>query len=249
MLLKVPSAFRLGRRWRKAYPAGDLQAVFSSRYPRFLHHVAVIASAVHGELGGSDPAGILAIHPDSRAACLPPSRKRWLRASDSTLTNDLLPEPTSMARVSGRITGLADGQRTRHPGLSPARLKGVTQVESFCPSIWICAPAGVEVTLSCPGTIVGATGLGLAFFVVVFAAAPTGGGTTVTGSGAPARSIWLQLRHLVALARGRARSRSWRRCGRTSSSHFRVDMPRKSRPQITVMTSIAGNRNHKSRQA
>src|SRR5580658_7961692 len=78
------------------------------------------------------------------------------------------------------------------PGLSPGRLKGVTQEGSLCPSIWICAPAGVEVTLSCPGTIVGATGLlGLAFFLLLyFGCTETGGGATVTASGSTWVVLW-----------------------------------------------------------
>src|SRR5580693_4371670 len=78
------------------------------------------------------------------------------------------------------------------PGLSPARLKGVTQVESFCPSIWICAPAGVEATLNCPGTIVGAVGLlGFAFFLLLyFGCTETAGGATVTASGATCVVVW-----------------------------------------------------------
>src|SRR5580692_4908023 len=71
-------------------------------------------------------------------------------------------------------------------------LKGVTQEGSFCPSIWICAPAGVELTFSCPGTIAGATGLGLLFFLLLyFGCTETAGGATVTGSGATCTAVWL----------------------------------------------------------
>src|SRR5580700_7366570 len=71
-------------------------------------------------------------------------------------------------------------------------LTGVTQEGSFCPSIWICAPAGVELTFSCPGTIAGATGLGLVFFLLLyFGCTETAGGATVTGSGATCTAVWL----------------------------------------------------------
>src|SRR5579863_1290153 len=71
-------------------------------------------------------------------------------------------------------------------------LNGVTQEGSFCPSIWICAPAGVELTFNCPGTIAGATGLGLAFFLLLyFGCTETAGGATVTGSGATCTAVWL----------------------------------------------------------
>src|SRR5580700_2760010 len=71
-------------------------------------------------------------------------------------------------------------------------LTGVTQEGSFCPSIWICAPAGVELTFSCPGTIAGATGLGLLFFLLLyFGCTETAGGATVTGSGATCTAVWL----------------------------------------------------------
>ena len=54
-----------------------------------------------------------------------------------------------------------------------------------------CAPAGVEVTLSCPERMVGATGLGLAFFLLLyFGCTETGGGTTVTASGATCVVVW-----------------------------------------------------------
>src|SRR5580693_424930 len=72
-------------------------------------------------------------------------------------------------------------------------LNGVTQEGSFCPSIWICAPAGVELTFNCPGTIAGATALGLAFFLLLlyFGCTETAGGATVTGSGATCTALWL----------------------------------------------------------
>src|SRR5580693_2386409 len=76
------------------------------------------------------------------------------------------------------------------PGFRLARLNGVTQAELLCPSIWICAPAGLEVTLSCPGTIAGATGRDLVFFLgAYFGCTETAGGSAVTGSGATCTGV------------------------------------------------------------
>src|SRR5580704_6907940 len=108
------------------------------------------------------------------------------------------------------------------PGLSPARLNGVTHAELFCPSIWIWAPAGVEVTLNCPGTIAGATGRGLAFFLLLLylgctetacGAAVTGSAVTCSGDCAGVCAAgWLEFGWAAALAAGCA--------GVTSSSAF-----------------------------
>src|SRR5271163_4297187 len=72
------------------------------------------------------------------------------------------------------------------PGVSPARLNGVTDLISRSSS-WICAPWGVESTFSAPGMMAGAAGGGAFFFLVLLALLYFGvmetAGAVSTGSG------------------------------------------------------------------
>src|SRR5579884_189590 len=115
-------------------------------------------------------------------------------ADRCTATNDLLPDVTSMTLVSvanpSRVT-----LTTCWPGVTPGRLYGVTQAGSLRPSIWICAPSGVELTDNSPGTTVFFTGAAARCGLVAYrgvtvtsgsdsADAASGAGACASGAGA-----------------------------------------------------------------
>src|SRR5271154_4882912 len=73
------------------------------------------------------------------------------------------------------------------PGVSPARLNGVTDLISR-PSSWICAPWGVESKFSAPEMMAGAAGGGVFFFLLLlallyFGVMETAGAASTGGSG------------------------------------------------------------------
>src|SRR5215471_203700 len=67
------------------------------------------------------------------------------------------------------------------PGCRFVRVNGVTQLGSVAPSIWTCAPSGLDSMANWPGIITGAAGLFLFLEFRVFAGAAADSSTVTSG--------------------------------------------------------------------